>query len=149
MKIAAIDYGLNCGTAIGTFEDIHSNFIEVKKLYLKTFVDDFPELFRFLKEESPYSVVLEACPYRAAGESLHIFERTQAMLINQLGYQVGKEILEFNELVIIGPGLWKPFVKKQDILYTRWNPKTQHEKDAMSLLWYALTISTKKEVIYV
>lgn len=149
MKIATIDYGLNCGVAIASFEENEPNYIHLKKFRLQTFVDDLQGIHDLIKRTSPNSIVLEKCPYRAAGESLRIYEHTHAILTNQLGYRDGKDILAFNELVTISPGLWKPFVKKQDILYTRWNPKTQHEKDAMSLLWYALTISTKKEVIYV
>lgn len=146
MRIAAIDYGLSCGLAITDFEKNEPNYIHLKKFRLQTIEDNIQEIYQILKDTSPDSVVLEACPYRAAGNSLRIYEHTHAMLTDQLDYRNGKDILAFNELVTIGPGLWKPFVNKQNLPYHLWNPKTKHEKDAMSLLWYALTISTEKEV---
>ena len=146
MKIAAIDYGLSCGLAIAKVT-ITKDFCFLEKIHLETCLDDLPRIYNVLKAVGPHSVVLEACPYRAAGHSLKLYEHAFAMLKNQLGYQNGKDILVRNELVTIGPGLWKPFVKKQNLDYSKWNPKSVHEKDAMSLLWYVLKVQTKKEQI--
>ena len=146
MNIAAIDYGLHCGLAIAKVV-LTEDLCYLNKVHLETVKDDLPRIYNILKRIGPHSVVLEACPYRAAGHSLKLYEHAHMMLKQQLGYQDGKDILAFNELITIGPGLWKPFVKKQCLDYSPWFPKTKHEQDAMSLLWYALEIRTRMDVI--
>lgn len=147
MRIAAVDYGLNCGVAIAEVAQKPGE-IKLKKLYLGTVYDNILLTKEIINQRNVTSVILEACPYRAAGHSLRIYENTYAMLL-LLGYFDSKEI-QTGSLLTICPGLWKPFVKKQGLDFSKWNPKSQHEEDAMSLLWYVLRTKTQiEEILYV
>lgn len=43
--------------------------------------------------------------------------------------------------VLLSPGLWKPFVKAQKLEYGLWGPNSDHEQDAMGILYYGMTLA--------
>ena len=151
MIIASIDYGLNCGVAVADAEFFRGEY-HLHEVYLHTLYDAPDKVVRILEEIKPFSVVMENCPQLVSNYSTYIFQSIKQKL-QQMGYDTAsKNITKQNSLVLISPGQWKPFVKANKINLDAWSSLvsiTDHERDAMSLLWYALKISTKKEIKYV
>lgn len=146
MNIAAIDYGFDCGLAIAKVIGVEQvNTVKLEKVKLETIHDNISMVKSLVNDANCLSVIVELSPYRAAGNSLQIYERTiQAM--EDLGFRTSDKLLDGASLLTVGAGQWKPFVKKQEIDFSPWSPKTRHEKDAMSLLWYVLRKEVNSEL---
>ncbi len=148
MLIASVDYGLNCGIAVADIEFFRGEY-HLHEVYLNTLYNALDKTNEILEKIKPFSVVLEDCPKLASNYSIFLFQSIKQNL-EKLNYSTeSKNILEQNSLVLVSPGQWKPFVKASNIDLTAWITKTDHEKDAMSLLWYILRVTTKKEIKYV
>lgn len=148
MRIAAIDYGVDTGIAIAELA-YNRRIIFLKYYVVCTIYNNIPDVLSLITASRSSSVVLEKCPALATSNSRDIFEELYRNL-SALGFKNGKGILEPGCLLTISPGTWKPFVKKQMIDFSSWNPESRHEKDAMGLLWYATKISEPyiREVFY-
>ncbi len=146
MKIAAVDYGLNIGLAIAEFSNG-----ELKCVHLGTHYDADEEVAAKIIDEKCNFVVLEDPPHSTLGGSANSFYTILEALKSE-GYEesfLSKTFLAKKGIARYSPGIWKPIVQTLQPDLSAWNPKTQHEKDAMGIMWYALRTILKQEVKYV
>lgn len=138
MKILSIDYGVSTGLALCSLEG--SDLI---KLYLGTI--NSAALFKssYPVPEDCECIVLEQAPFGATWSTSVIFHTLFADL-QKSGF-VLSDTLQEKGIVLVAPSQWKPFVKRQNLDLRSWSPKTKHERDAMCMLWYAVSMQNKKE----
>jgi hypothetical protein len=142
MKIAAIDYGFNIGLVVATLKGE-----ELKCSYLTTLRNSDEEAANLILSKNCDCIVMEDPPYNSLGGSANSFYKIHGLLMK--GGYLDRNSLSNRSILRYLPGQWKPFVQSQSLNFSMWNPMTQHEKDAMGILWYALRINLKKEIKYV
>lgn len=146
MKIAAVDYGLHVGLAIA---ELCQDTV-LKKVHLGTHYEGDAEVAQRIITEECKFVAMEEPPYAALGGSAASFYRILGDL-QQSGYvnnYLAKTFLLEHGIATYLPGVWKPFVDSLKPDLSAWQPQTNHEKDAMGIMWYALKTLLKKEIKY-
>lgn len=140
MRIASLDYGESIGFAIADVQK------RGKDLYLNHYLLDTlksPEsVINLIKSARCWSAVLELKPSNAPAKSAETYDKLFFGLTTTLDFIKGKDIFSRHQLMLIGPGIWKPLSKSNEdfIGYYKWHPDNNHEKDAMGLLWYAASV---------
>ena len=135
MRIASIDPGFNTGVAIAILHDKES--IKLEKYLLGTFTNEPDAVVKLVLTSRSTICLMERKPRNAANSKTVPNEKIKAALGNL-------------KIVEIGPGLWKPFMYSRLAKLEPWAPETQHEKDAMAILFYFLqTQNPKRKVKYV
>ena len=138
MRILAIDYGTSTGIAFGSWEGSC-----IYKMYLGTSNKMAMYTGSYPVPEECDCVVLEHAPFGANWNTSSVYH-TLLQDIQKSGYVISKQLKE-KGIVLVAPSQWKPFVKKQQLDLSSWSPKTKHERDAMSMLWYVVSMQNKKE----
>ena len=138
MRILSIDYGASTGMAFGSWEDCC-----IYKMYLGTHNKLAMSEGAYPVPEECDCIILEQAPFGAKWNTSAVFH-TLLHDIQRSGYRITRE-LKPKGIVFVAPSQWKPFVKKQQPDLSSWSPKTKHERDAMSMLWYVISMQNKKE----
>ena len=138
MRILSIDYGASTGMAFGSWEDSC-----IYKMYLGTHNKLAMSEGAYPVPEECDCIILEQAPFGAKWTSSAIFHVLLSD-IQKSGF-VLSDTLQEKGIVLVAPSQWKPFVKKQQPDLSSWSPKTKHERDAMCMLWYAVSMQNKKE----
>ena len=149
MKIASIDYGLNTGLVLGEIQ-VKKKKVVLSGIVSMTIYDDILQVVELIETYKCISIVLEQCPTLSTGAAREPFDKI-CMKLKEKGWLRGNSIREKHRVKHIGPGLWKPFMKKQQTDLSILELHTVHEKDAMKMLWYAVQIAwkDKKVVLHV
>ena len=144
--IASIDYGKSSGLIIAKVI-VDTKTIFLSNVYTGTILEENIPLVIWLVE-SYYcdNVILERCPSQAVGYNRRAYDDIRRELL-QAGFTFGN-IKENKTFALIGPGIWKPFMKKSAIHCPNYfNLFTRHEKDAANMLLYAIQITWKNKKI--
>lgn len=138
MRILSVDYGTDTGIALCDMEGS-----SLYKMYLGTSNQTAILEGAYPVPEECDCIILEHAPFGAKWTSSKTFH---SLLSNfqKSGYTITKELKE-KGVLLVAPSQWKPFVNRQNIDLSPWSPKTKHERDAMCMLWYAVSMQNKKE----
>ena len=135
MRIASIDPGFNTGLAIAIM--CNEENIILKKYFLGTFTDEPNAVIKLVLASRSQVCVMEAKPHNTP----------DSKTVPNTKIQVGLGDLSPWE---IGPGTWKPFMRSRLMELEPWAPETQHERDAMAILFYFVQINfSGRKVQYV
>lgn len=139
MRIASIDYGLHTGIAIADRIEKNGNIV-LEKYMIATFEDNIKSVLYWVETSRCRSVVLEQRPTAATGVGLTSYEAIFSGLL-ALGMERGASLYRRNTLLLITPGNWKPVMKAHmQTNFGGWEPETDHEKDALQMLYYAIRV---------
>jgi hypothetical protein len=135
MRIASLDPGYNTGVAIAIVHETEE-FVTLEKYNLVTLIDEPAAVAELVISSRCKICLMEAKPHNAADSKWVPNTLLQSML---------------PPVVEIKPGAWKPFMRSRLAELESWNPETQHEKDAMAMLYYFVQahIFNGKKVLYV
>lgn len=150
MRVAAVDPGYNTGLAIGEMQ--HN--AGLKKVRIEKYILSTVEAKWSDGAVSVSNIVLASrCGYCIMERRPQFPSEAGRVHYEQILHELcgGSEFVEAENLqfvskgnlrllYLIGPGIWKKpvegWLKKQPDLFSPWCPETQHEIDAMSLLFY-------------
>jgi hypothetical protein len=152
MRIASIDYGVSVGLAIADIVDYDKTSqtpVWLDHYLLATIVSDTEAVITAVKAARCIGVVLEAKASNGNDKATRSFDELLAGL-EKLGFEQGRIILEDKyALLTISPGVWKPVMKyRSTVDYLVWDWQTQHEKDAMAMLYFAIRNQTPKQKVF-
>jgi hypothetical protein len=138
MRISSIDPGWNTGVAIAVVHDSISTLtVTLEKYLLCTLVDEPKAVAELVLASRSKICVMEQKP-RNAADSKTVPNTLLKSLLGDL------TVLE------IAPGIWKPVMRSRLAELELWSPETQHEKDAMAMLYYFCLIKYPgRKVLYV
>lgn len=147
MRIIALDYGKSVGVAIADVTAYPSFQGDVTKMNLYKYIlctVDTKTAIEFMEISRCMTAVMEDYPRRAKNNMYEDLYRAVACKFDN------SDPLD-KHLIILAPSLWKPVCKARHPNLLPWNPETQHEEDAMSILWYYLQIQKypSTDVLYV
>ena len=148
VRIGSLDPGQTTGLAIA---DVHVTPEKVILVQVK--LGSYPNAHGAAREiirRDCSSVVIERMPENASLLGREPYEAAVSMLAIEL-FEIQKSfVFQTGALILISPGLWKPVMKAQHITeHGSWEPRTQHEKDALALLHYVVKLNhMSREVVY-
>lgn len=150
MRLASIDYGLTVGLAIAECEVSKTKFV-LKQYLLASIEDSDKTVLNAVKSSRARCVVLEHRPQAADKVGLASYERLYNGLLD-MGFTISN-LFALNALKLIGPGTWKPFMKVHRLygnVMNSWHIDSQHESDALAMLYYAVrfTVPPSVQVVY-
>jgi hypothetical protein len=139
MRIASIDYGQNTGIAIADRVDLNGGVV-LNKYMIATYKDNIDSVLYWVKTSRCRSVILEQRPTNPNEIGLVTYEKIFNGLL-ALDFERAESIYKLYTLKLITPGNWKPVMKAQkQSNFGTWDPETDHEKDALQMLYYAIRI---------
>ena len=135
MRISSLDPGFNTGVAIAILhESISTQHVTLEKYLLCTLIDEPAATAKLVLASRSKICLMEAKPKNAADSKWVPNARIRTLLKDQT-------------VAEIGPGTWKPFMRSRLQELEPWAPETQHEKDAMAMLFYWCQITYPKRSI--
>ena len=124
MRIASLDPGFNTGVAIAILKDsISTGWVTLEKYLLCTIIDEPATVANLVLASRSTVCLMEAKPSNVSD--------SKTRPNNKLKFLLGG--LTIIELL---PGIWKPVMKTRLAALLPWAPETQHEADAMAILYY-------------
>lgn len=147
IRVASLDPGQTTGLAIA---DVHVTLDKVTllKFELGSYSTPHSAARKVLRSDCS-SVVIENMPVNASLAGRVPFDNIISMLTMKIYVPQKSFMFQPGSLLLITPGLWKPVMKAQHIIELgSWEPKTQHEKDALNLLHYAVKLNHMSKEIY-
>ena len=130
MRITSIDPGFNTGVAIAILKET-KKLVTLKKYLLCTVVDEPETVVNLVLASRSQICLMERQPFNTISSPLRPN--------NQIRAGLGEL-----KVVEITPGTWKPFMRSRFAELEPWASETQHEWDAMALLYYWVQMQNKK-----
>lgn len=150
MRIAAIDYGESIGLAIAEIR------ASLKDIFLDeyccgTFINGAGPVLEFVASSRAHKVILERLapnPTSIAKQSVEIYHLLHDGLLT-MEFKGATFADTGKSLTLVSPSQWKPIVAAMPAAqeFGTWHAETQHEKDAMSMLWYVVQIHNQNKVV--
>ena len=157
MRIASIDPGYKTGLAIAEFKYVpHQDRIELKKYSLGTIVDDPAHIVGWVDMARCKVVLMERQPAYAI-LSVRVPNSVILAKLVETDYTFSPSIKldiflkqPLKWIVQIAPSQWKPLMKPRSVDTKAWEPETEHERDAMKMLYYFLIVNyPDRTIVYV
>jgi hypothetical protein len=149
LHVAAIDPGVTTGLAIAHLVITDAEVVIKRQALLST--TNPLSVVSLVCSQGCDSVILEKRPANASQEGTENYEKifNQLILSDKYYRAVGFWLIPEGICQIL-PGLWKPYMKTlKGLDLGSWEPTTQHEQDALALLYYVTKLNhMSKDVQY-
>lgn len=148
MIIASIDAGAQTGLAVAKI--VRSpNSLKLRQKLLVT-VDNPSSVVEKVCHELVHVVVMERRPAHPSEIGLTTFETVWNDLIRQGFRRSHHNFLDsamVDTIFLVNPGQWKPVMKRRSPDLGDWEPHTDHERDALHLLYYVVWINNTHHTV--